>query len=369
MKCALLEAACIALLLLSACKTETSKKLDYRVIEEINISIPDSVNYSFQLWLPLEVGSDRYVAGLADNKIEFFDLSSGQHVYRIDLNLDGPNGVGQVIQFYFHNFDSVFLFSNSDNAIYLIDSTSKIVNKYSVNDALSEISGASSITCFLNKGDRIMYDSQKGELLLRTNPPFDIAKDYRAYKHPYKVSYDIENKSITSFFGVYPDEFLDEGKYYSQDFEIAYCADCPKKVFSFRRSHDLFEVDVNTNKVKQTYGAKSIYIENTFELIPRDSEANTLIRHFGQSPYYGNILYDEDRKLYYRLVGHRTDEGERRNSSIIVLDEDLAMIGEFFLPADKYFINSAQVTSEGIIIYKINDIEDALTYDIISPVL
>ncbi len=363
----------VLLVLLGSCKGSLdyneNAKLEYKLIDELTLEVPDTINYNFEFWLISQIDSNIYLEGLVDRKIEIFDLIKNQYVKRINLNFDGPNGVGRISQFYLHNFDSIFVFSKSDYVIYLIDSTSKVVNKYYVNNALQGIDQALSIECFRNYGDRIVYNSNQNTLLLRTYPPYDLVKDVRMYESPFKILYDIKQDTVISFFGIYPSEFRDINYYYSNDYQVSYCNDCPKNIFSFRRSHDLYEIDLGTNEIVNRFKAKSNFLESSFELIPRESTFESMSSHFSSAPSYDNIFYDNNKELYYRLVSHNLDGENKKSSSIIVLDKKLNVVGEILLPSGKYFIKSARVMPKGILIYKYNSIENVLSYDLITPKL
>ncbi|WP_366784804.1 DUF4221 family protein [uncultured Phocaeicola sp.] len=67
-------------------------------------------------------------------------------------------------------------------------------------------------------------------------------------------------------------------------------------------------------------------------------------------PYYGDIIYDEYRQLYYRMAYPKESlqEGEslsdmmqsgRIRFSIIILDKDLNVVGETMFPEDLYGSN------------------------------
>ena len=357
----------VFLLLLSACNNDVlpHQELELRILENIELDVPDSVNYNFEFWHISEIEGSHYLAGLIDNKIEVFDLKSNKYIKRIHLKWNGPNSVGRVTQFHFHTFDSVFLFSKSDYDIYLINSEGDRLKKYNVNQSLEYYSEALSIECFRNYGDRILYRPETKQILLRTYPPYDLVKDLKTYKVPYKIYYNIEDQSVVEFFGIYPVEFSKGNEYYSNDYQISYCQNCPRNILRFRRSHYLFEVDVSTNKINDKHYVKSNHIDKTFNLIPRDSDFERIRLHYTNEPSYVNILYNSTTKQYYRLVSHESNSKSFKPSSVIILDESLKPVGEIVLPP-KYFIKSAQIFKNGMMVYRYNNLESKLTYDIIS---
>lgn len=343
-----------------------NKPIDYSIVSKLELNIPDTVNYSFEYWSVKKINDKYLLIGLIENKIELFDLSNNKYLKRIDLEWDGPNDVGIVTQFYLHNLDSVFLFSKSHRAIYLINQDGIKLDKYDVNKSLESFNQALSIECFRNYGDRLRFLPESNSLLLRTYPPYDLVKDIKTYQVPYKILYNIKTRKVDNFFGLFPEEISQGETYYSNDYQVSYCENCPKDVFSFRRSHHLYEIDINQNKLLKLHKAKSNYINLNFNLISRNADFDKVRNHFLNQPSYVNILYNPKQEQYFRLVNHKKLENGTKGTSIIILDKSLEVVGEIILPNNTYFIKSAQVVDNGILIYRYNGDESKLTYDIIS---
>lgn len=96
-------------------------------------------------------------------------------------------------------------------------------------------------------------------------------------------------------------------------------------------------------------------------------------------PYYGDIIYDEYRQLYYRIAYPKDSlkEGEslsdmmqsgRTRFSIIILDKDLNVVGETMFPENLYRSNLYYIEKDGLYIssnhYKNSHYnEDNLSFD------
>lgn len=95
-------------------------------------------------------------------------------------------------------------------------------------------------------------------------------------------------------------------------------------------------------------------------------------------PFYGDVVYDRFREVYYRIAYPREDleltesfvdlwQSGRSRFSVIVLDKDFQIIGETMLPANRYRSDLYYVASDGFYIsdshYKSPDYdEDSLGF-------
>lgn len=127
-------------------------------------------------------------------------------------------------------------------------------------------------------------------------------------------------------------------------------------IYSFGIDPLLYVTDFNTT---QSYNAKSDYID---EIKPFDKkgglDANK--NYFIETPYYGEILYDSYRNVYYRFARREipiTDSQgniniwENKPCSIIILDEQFQKIGETLLEPNKsYYPRDSFIGKKGLYI-------------------
>ncbi len=129
-------------------------------------------------------------------------------------------------------------------------------------------------------------------------------------------------------------------------------------IFGFGYEHHLSKYNNITGKHLGNFCSRSNYIKQPIKGLDRKNkiefqdESNEII----QSPFYLGLYYDEYRKCYYRIVKHRQPlkkNNYRLNSrydgdwSIIVLDENLASIGEAKMPKNTYRYYSCFVGKKG----------------------
>jgi hypothetical protein len=115
----------------------------------------------------------------------------------------------------------------------------------------------------------------------------------------------------------------------------------------------------NDFKESKTYKADSDYIK---EISPFDRklEPNANKDYFIETPYYGEILYDKYRGVYYRFARQgisisdsqeNTNMWENKPCSVIILDKNFKKIGETLLePIKTYYPRDSFVAEEGLYI-------------------
>ena len=105
---------------------------------------------------------------------------------------------------------------------------------------------------------------------------------------------------------------------------------------------------------------KSIFIfELDYTKMPDDF--NRILKKTCESAGYGRILYDEYRKVYYRIAYAETElesgldyrkilHTGKAEFSIIILDEDLNVLGETKFPAFTYVPHICFIREDGLYI-------------------
>ncbi len=73
---------------------------------------------------------------MRNNSLQLYDLEQSQLIKKIKFEMEGPDGVGDILGTYFHNLDSIFLFSQVLPQIVLTDTSGKVkqVIKYTQPD-------------------------------------------------------------------------------------------------------------------------------------------------------------------------------------------------------------------------------------------
>lgn len=67
-----------------------------------------------------------------NNDLIFYDYETGNSQFYINMEKNGPNGVGDVSGLLVHSLDSIFIYSYNKGLLHIIDSSGKIKNKYNL---------------------------------------------------------------------------------------------------------------------------------------------------------------------------------------------------------------------------------------------
>lgn len=142
--------------------------------------------------------------------------------------------------------------------------------------------------------------------------------------------------------------------------KVSRCYNGRDFIYSFAFDEDLYLVSKDHKQVRRI-PARSRYIDelNIPDKIPSDFKLAT--KQMCEQPFYGDIIYDKYREVYYRIVYPRENlsldesfsdlwQSGRSRFSIIILDKDFHIIGETLFPENHYRSDLYYVTSEGLFI-------------------
>ncbi len=275
------------------------------------------------------------------NSILFFNLEQQQLEHQIVFSVDGPNATGKVRSFTVINKDSIIAVMFGRTVMYLVDWNGQ---------KLQEID---------------FTRSSAGEPLLWTEgysfyfSPV-IFKEYKLYLtqlpiHVNKLCVEINLKddSIKLLPFAHPnrDDRSVENNMFCRDF------DGKNFVYSFEYDHNVYVTSDHRSYITRPAKSDAINILNPI----RHSSTPTIeqgAKAVVESSHYRSIIYDRYRKVYYRFVhlGVKTVKGDDlnlmnryyRRFSIVILNQNLEKIGEYFSPDNWYNMNMVFVGKEGL---------------------
>lgn len=141
---------------------------------------------------------------------------------------------------------------------------------------------------------------------------------------------------------------------------VSRCFNGKEFVYSFAFDEDLYVVSEDHRQVRRV-PARSRYADKVSmpDKVPTDLTLAT--KMMCEFPFYGDVVYDGFREVYYRIAYPREDleltesfvdlwQSGRSRFSVIVLDKDFRVIGEMMLPANRYRSDLYYVASDGFYI-------------------
>lgn len=284
--------------------------------------------------------------------LQFFDISNQTLVKEILLQKDGPNGVGSPTGALVLSWDSIFIVSSGHYLVSLINDDGNVVRSYPL------LNGKS-------------YNENTGMLLPFTIAPpikigskiyFNVAPDRDVYKTSYyegKTNLVLDvNTGEYAYFNSYPDEFK-QGVWgvTATNFSTTFNPQLNKFVYSFAISDSLVLYNPYNNSSKR-FNARSKLITGSLQPMIKPLNEHDL-EYALETPYYGAIIYDKYRNLYYRFVSHsipyKNHNGEinrfhMKPLSVIILDDNFNILGEIKLEENTYLDYIYFVSKEGLYI-------------------
>ncbi|MGE0932296.1 DUF4221 family protein [Peijinzhouia sedimentorum] len=311
--------------------------------EKIRIPIDSSITRFSrgmqQIWH--HDGKEYYIHGdKAKSVLLFFDLESGRLDFKIQMERQGPNGVPSFNGFFVKSLDSVYVYHGYSYIMWHIDQSGEVKRRYrwSMDNSIDGI--------LLNPyGEDAIF---KGDLVyLPSSPNLRMSEFWQGY-----VSQSIDLETGEVDFNTKYSPIFEKGNYIYAFANVSRTLTPDGKlVYSFGPEDYLYTTDLATGKVLDRKLAKSDHITVQMAgdyLEPFDDERWN--EDAGTLGYYKKILFDKYRNYYYRIVKlESASMYDLKKYSVIVLDEDLNVLGEVVLDdlglTDNWFITSKGLCS------------------------
>jgi hypothetical protein len=304
---------------------------------------------------------------------------------------EGDNGVGRLYGYYIHTPDEIYLASTSLKSVIRVNSDSRIVKriKYAdmkrlppdtveptlsdswsfVYDPIFFVGGHLYINQYIN--------GEYGEEITTKSPVTLIIDTLKKEILPSHFTYPI-NWTYQDYIALDIDHFADD---YSRDF------DGRQIIYSFANQEDIYITSLNDSLIRKV-PAKSRYIDDVKKFTPSRKITTNLQMHKYECehPFYGSLIYDKYRDVYYRIAYPPTNMDEevrqnidlldvwrfgRKEFSIIILNKDFQVIGETLFKDYAYSSRMLLVSKEGVYLYnnvflKDDYEEDALRFRLLK---
>lgn len=307
-----------------------------------------------------------------DNSIVFYDYDTRKYIDRICYHKEGGDGIGSIFSFYYINEDSVYLYHFNFRTLYHTNSKGRVLKKHQINVFPNPSPDSLFLAPILFPRTLSPLRLVNDEMLI---PGFLMAevKGENEENRPVMTYYDLKTGGIRhsdSYPAIY------HKGYWGGDFiwRNPYYTLSPKNeiVLSFSADHNIRVHEFSNTKYKECYAGNGddTEFEPIESYIPIDARISEeqCHRHYVENLNYGPILYDNYRKIYYRIVllpDYDIDIKKkpiRKPVGIIVLNEEFEIIGKCSLPKADYWINQCFVGVEGLHIQIQSDNEDELKF-------
>lgn len=356
-----------------SCKDSSNKKKAVYALEKTrdSLSFPLDANtksFILALFPYTDANGKEYLTfqNQGQNEILFYDMNSGKLDFKVKPAYEGPNGVGEVLGYYVHNLDSIFLTIMGQTEIVLIDRNAIVKDKiqYGKADDGTPLSQFYSVS------------STYQPIIFIGNTMYIISGANRwAEKNPVSAVIDLDTKSMHVLPFSYPIFPGADNKAKRAGVEESFSRffDGEYFVYSFHYKENIYITSPVHDSVRQVK-IKSKYIDKVKLL---DDYGNLTFKDMCENPNYGNLIFDKYREVYYRIAYPQTEiekdvkamellEYGRKNFSIIILDKDFTVIGETLFPDYTYNSQIMFIRKDGLYICDSHCMNPNFTDEILS---
>ena len=255
---------------------------------------------------------------------------------------EGPDGVGGVTDFYFQDYDSIYLIDRYRYQISLADSSGKVLRRYRLKDNDSNMPGEDSVLPWVTSKSRIF---KRGRYLYIPGFP-----DQDPYKSQYKrknllIKLDLQTGNYTTLLG-YPKVYQTSDFWGSVEHIIPSISSSedPNYAFvSFPLADSVYRLNLTTEEIEPYFWMGSENIDPPIFIDFKDNQSDKMWRYQWGTDYYFSLNYDPFQKLFWRIVNKKYDDesietiinqnrvGRPNKKFMIVYNENLERIGEFEL--------------------------------------
>lgn len=287
-------------------------------------------------------------------QILVYNMNTQEYIRTITVDKEGPNGVGLFCGYYIHSFDEIYLPCTMKNEIDVVDSNGMMLRRIPYSETTQ---GKTSIPFIaLSFPYTPIYMLNQKVYIPQT--PNSRLGNRTMEDSPVTLILDTVKNVLEEFTLRFPLVVSSEkicGETMGIETNYSHIYDGTHFIYSFFFDEDICVVS-RSGELKQKVNVKSKYIDKLYVLnkIPSD-----YVKKLCEIPFYGNLIYDKYRDVYYRFVYPETELGPNENYmdiwqlgrtkfSIMILNKDLEVIGETLFPENTYASNHFFIREDGL---------------------
>lgn len=351
----------ILVIILSSCVSKQSFDDKYSLIPtdsycEFRIDYDTRIPL-FNLYVIEEGGVEYLTFSNSENRTILIYNMSGELLKKVAFEAEGPNGIGMnLFGYYIKDFQHIYIPSTNRSVIYETDTTG-IVKK--VLDYSQLVDGSLTVPAYYtNHDDRQMFFVDNS-LFIPQSLNRTLGMESWIESSPTAVLFDTINKKAEKFPMLHPHDKISSKEYNQFIADLSYSSILKdgKLIYSFTMEEELYVIDIKGEVIEKRH-AKSRYIQ---DVAPRrlPNEFLSVVKKTCEMPSYGNIMYDEYRKVYYRFAYPETEletelnhkkilHNGKKEFSIIIMDESFNIIGETKFPPFTYVSHICFINEDGL---------------------
>jgi hypothetical protein len=352
----LLQFGCSSPTVESVNQLRTDGKDSIKLVAKDTLSLGlDSVTTTFFAYIQYHQPSNSlFLLNRKAQQIYQFSLENRREVGKVTYQKEGPDGIGAIEGFYYHNSDSIFTYDRRYNRVSLINKFGKMRQTKVILKGILDLDEKYCPFPQIQTKFPMLFDKSSGKIFFVGYQSGEHEDDDETNRKVL-VEYDPRSHIVRTSIP-YPSLYSGEINWGGEHFRDAFFNPNWQDsllVFSFPASHDLVihRLGDPANVVTSRY-AGSQKIDKITALPPGKTlnADDNFEKYFLETPSYGSVIYDPYRELYYRFAHLPIPEHKRqpgkfdKQVGIVVLNRAFAKVGEvwfepFTFSSSQYFVS------------------------------
>ncbi len=327
------------------------------LVFKLNDSIPSDF-----LSLQYVENEDVIIVNGGRNILTWYKMTTGKAIKTKKFNREGPDGVGKMKDFYYHNKDSLFVFNSY--VVMLIDANDHVSKRFHVKGAQEKrgvntamLSSKVTLKQAVLLDDHLIIPSSEDEL--------PESNGYTSRKLITKLNLF---SGIVKHYGGYSDVYRDGSRWtleYCGNSRLTFVPSTKKFILSYPiDKHVYFTDDFESFEAKLS---KSNYFDANIEYKKDMMNPIQRIHYFLNNYSYEGLLYDHYRNVYYRIALHPMNITEKevekaamtkisfnQSFSLSLFSQDMEKIAEQTFSGEIFKSNSYIIHPKGLYIQSSN---------------
>ncbi len=318
--------------------------------EILFINIDSLTLHNYQFYQFYKNGEQHLFIGY-NNKTHAFDLldlKSRKILNHIFLNKKGPNAILRVKGFYFHNFDTIFIYNYPYLSI--LDSKSKVIDKIKIIPDDNTISAKKIEEGFIsvNYNCQLRFYPKTNTLYFKYIYPDRKYVDKRNYRGLI-AEFNIKSRCIKRVLPAFASKLVSANpEQYNYHAWIDFTCGNNRIYYNFPAESNIYSISLKQNEKStfSVYGAKSRFTQNQCSSLGSNEDYH--FKYYKEKPYFFPLYFPDEENFFVRL---HWGEMSLRNSNqqynlmdekplyITIFDQELNYIKELQLDKGIYSIS------------------------------
>jgi len=357
----------VLLLGIFGCVANDYHKDYYHVLKEYFLNLPTIKSRSAKQLAGIDLYYDSitnetflvYVF-IPSKEIRFVSLTTKKIHKRIDISeLESKKGISLHLMPNYHNFDSVFFFSDKFNELNLLNGNGEIIGTFSATNDSTMATGMNYGPISLSQLPLIYHDKKiyiitpYGDIFI--NDSESITKYFR---RPAELIIDTKNNALSRT-GFFPSNYV--SSFYYDFYPLRCLNNNGELVYSFKYNDSLF-VYKNDILLKKVYAGSKFSSSADPMDISKVFEMSSVKKYNDEQPRYEKVIWDGFRNKYYRVFRHKQSQLNASGTikkekevvwSLLIFDKQFKFIKEVVFNMHDFNYRWIVPTKEGLLISNI----------------